>query len=75
MKKVTAFHLISLMEYKGLNLNEAADYFMNEKCKEEKQDVGFIAVDTTGNVVFKFNSERMHRGCKSSNGDMFVEIY
>jgi L-asparaginase / beta-aspartyl-peptidase len=75
MKKVTAFHLCSLMEYKGFDLEEAAEFFMKEKCHGDKQDVGFIAIDTNGSVVFKFNSERMHRGCKGSNGDMMVEIY
>jgi L-asparaginase / beta-aspartyl-peptidase len=75
MKKVTAFHIASLMEYKGLDLEEACEFFMQEKCRDEKQDVGFIAIDPRGHVVFKFNSERMHRACKSSNGDMMVEIY
>jgi L-asparaginase / beta-aspartyl-peptidase len=74
MKHVSAFHIAALMEYKGLSLEEASEFFMKEKFTD-KGDIGFIAINPQGHVVFQFNSERMHRGCRSSSGEMMVEIY
>lgn len=72
---VTAFHISALMEYKGLSLKEACRYLVHEKCKDVKGDVGLIAVDREGNVAAEFNSERMHRGWKSTNEALQVMIY
>ncbi|RYY83389.1 MAG: isoaspartyl peptidase/L-asparaginase [Chitinophagaceae bacterium] len=75
IRHVTCFHVAALMEYKGLSLQEACDFLIDEKCKDEKGGMGIISVDPKGQVVFKFNSERMHRGCRTSTGDHFVAIY
>ena len=75
IKNVIAFHLSSLIQYKGLPLKEACHYLIHEELKEEKGDMGLIAIDTKGNVAMEFNSERMHRAWRSSDGEQGVEIY
>lgn len=75
IKNVIAFHLSSIIQYKGLPLKEACHYLIHEELKEEKGDMGLIAIDTKGNVAMEFNSERMHRAWRSSDGEQGVEIY
>jgi beta-aspartyl-peptidase (threonine type) len=75
IRHLTSFHVAAIMEYKELSLQDACDYLIDVRCKEEKGDMGIISIDPQGEIVFKFNSERMHRGCKSSDGSMMVAIY
>ncbi|TCJ12058.1 isoaspartyl peptidase/L-asparaginase [Flaviaesturariibacter flavus] len=75
IRHVTSFHVAALMEYKEFSLQEACDYLIDERCKDEKGDMGILSIDTNGEVVFKFNSDRMHRGCKGSDGSIMVGIY
>ncbi|GAA4332720.1 isoaspartyl peptidase/L-asparaginase family protein [Flaviaesturariibacter amylovorans] len=75
IRHITSFHIAALMEYKELSLQEACDFLIDIKCKNEKGDMGILSIDPNAEVVFKFNSERMHRGCKSSDGRMMVAIY
>lgn len=75
IKHVTAFHIAALIEYKGMSLGEACRYFIHEKCKDVKGDMGLIAIDPKGNLVAEFNTERMHRAMRSSTQDLIVEIY
>jgi L-asparaginase / beta-aspartyl-peptidase len=72
---VTGFHISALMEYKGLSLREACRFLIHEKCKHINGDMGLIAVDTKGNLVAEFNTQRMHRALKSSTQELIVEIY
>ncbi|RYY98259.1 MAG: isoaspartyl peptidase/L-asparaginase [Chitinophagaceae bacterium] len=75
IRHLTSFHVAALMEYKEFSLQEACDFLIDVKCKDEKGDMGILSIDTNAEVVFKFNSQRMHRGCKSSDGSMMVAIY
>ncbi len=75
MRYVTAFHISALMEYKGLSLQEACSFLIREKCGHITADMGLIAADRYGNLVAEFNSERMHRAMKSSEGELIVKIY
>jgi beta-aspartyl-peptidase (threonine type) len=75
IQHVTAFHISALMEYNGMSLREACKYFLHEKCKNINGDMGLIAVDTKGNLVAEFNTQRMHRAMKSSTQDLTVKIY
>lgn len=68
IQHVTAFHISALIEYKGLPLKEACRYFIHEKLKDVEGDMGLIAMDTEGNFAMEFNSERMHRAWKTSDG-------
>jgi beta-aspartyl-peptidase (threonine type) len=75
IRNVTCFHVSALMQYKGLNVKEACNYLIKEELKDAQGDMGIIAVDPAGNFAFEFNSERMHRGWRSSDGEQGVEIY
>ncbi|MFL5808762.1 MAG: isoaspartyl peptidase/L-asparaginase family protein [Flavisolibacter sp.] len=75
IKHVTAFHIAALMEYKNMELHDACHFLIHEKCKNVKADMGLIAADPMGNIVAVFNTERMHRGLKSSDGMHVVEVY
>jgi beta-aspartyl-peptidase (threonine type) len=48
---------------------------MHEELKDAEGDIGIIALDAAGNIAMEFNSERMHRGYKTSNGEQFVANY
>jgi L-asparaginase / beta-aspartyl-peptidase len=71
---VSAFHIAALMEYKGMTVQEACRFLIHEKCKDVEGDMGIIAVDPQGNVALEFNSERMHRGCKTCDGKLHGAI-
>jgi len=75
IRHITSFHIAALMEYKELSLQEACDYLIDVRCKDEEGDMGILSIDPRGDVVFKFNAARMHRGCKASDGTMMVAIY
>jgi L-asparaginase / beta-aspartyl-peptidase len=60
-------HTIStLMEYKGLSLQEAADEVVFKILS--KGDGGLIAVSRSGQIAMPFNTSGMARGCADSTG-------
>ncbi|KAJ0986757.1 hypothetical protein J5N97_005113 [Dioscorea zingiberensis] len=63
----------ALMEYKGLGLQEAVDYVINERLDEGK--AGLIAVSNRGEVAYGFNTIGMFRGSATENGFMEVGIW
>jgi beta-aspartyl-peptidase (threonine type) len=75
ISNVIGFHVSSVIQYKGLPLREACDFLFNNELKDAKGDMGIIAVDVTGNFAIEFNSERMHRAWKTSDGEQGVGIY
>jgi beta-aspartyl-peptidase (threonine type) len=75
IKNVTCFHVSALMKYKGLSLKEACNELINVELKDEEGDMGIIAADAQGNFTFEFNSERMHRGWRTSDGEEGAAIY
>ena len=75
IQNVVGFHISALMEYKGMELQDACRYLLHEKLKDVKGDMGLIAIDGKGNVALEFNSDRMHRGYKTCDGKLHVAIY
>jgi beta-aspartyl-peptidase (threonine type) len=75
IQHVTAFHISALMEYKGMTLQKACEFLVHEKCKHVTADMGLIAVDTKGNLVAEFNTQRMHRAFRSNTQKLTVSIY
>ncbi|KAA8537793.1 hypothetical protein F0562_027627 [Nyssa sinensis] len=63
----------AVMEYKGLGLQEAVDYVIQERLDEGK--AGLIAVSRNGEVAYGFNCVGMFRGCATENGFMEVGIW
>lgn len=74
IRHVVAFHLSSLMQYKNNTLRKACQVLLQQELKEAKGDIGFIAVDNSGNICMEFNAERMHRGY-ISGGITFTAVY
>lgn len=63
----------AVMEYKGLGLQEAADFVINERLDEGI--AGLIAVSKNGEVICRFNSNGMFRVCTNEDGFMEVGIW
>ncbi|MFV0387115.1 MAG: isoaspartyl peptidase/L-asparaginase family protein [Pyrinomonadaceae bacterium] len=64
----------SLMEYKGMAVQQAADTVIHKKLQELGGDGGVIAIDHDGNIGISFNSEGMYRAY-IRDGKPIVEIY
>jgi beta-aspartyl-peptidase (threonine type) len=75
IQNVLGFHLSAVIQYRGLRLKDACYYLLNEELKDVKGDMGLIAIDQQGNIGMEFNSERMHRAWRSSDGETGVAIY
>jgi beta-aspartyl-peptidase (threonine type) len=63
------------MEYKGMKLQEAAEFLVNKKLRDAGGEGGLIAVDREGNIALTFNSEGMYRGWRKSGEAAQVAIY
>jgi len=62
IRSVVAYDISALMEYKGLGIQEAADYVIKKKLKQLGGEGGVVGLDTKGNVMMSFNSNGMFRG-------------
>jgi beta-aspartyl-peptidase (threonine type) len=74
MLGVTAFDVAARMKYKSLSLPEAAGEALEYLTKIGGEG-GFIAVDSSANVVLPFNSEGMYRGFIKADGEINIDIY
>ena len=75
MRKVVAYDLSAMIEYKGMSLKEAADYLINTKMVEFGGSGGLIALDAEGNIAMPFNTKGMYRAYKKSSGETVVKIF
>jgi beta-aspartyl-peptidase (threonine type) len=75
MRYLVAYDLSALIEYKGMSLDEAANYLIMEKLKSNGGDGGLIALDKNGNIAMPFNTNAMYRGFIKSDGSKEVAIY
>jgi len=62
IRYAVAYDMTALMKYKGLPLQKAADFIINEKLESVGGKGGLIAVDKQGNVTMTFNTQGMFRG-------------
>lgn len=65
IRAVVAHDMACLMAYKGLSLQEACAYVVQDKLKKMGGEGGLIAVDRYGNVELPFNSEGMYRAWRN----------
>lgn len=65
----------SLIEYRALTIQTAADTVIKQKLQKLGGDGGIIAIDKFGNIGISFNSEGMYRAYINSEGKAVVEIY
>ncbi|MEZ4885888.1 MAG: isoaspartyl peptidase/L-asparaginase [Chitinophagales bacterium] len=75
IRNVVAYDIAALMEYGGKTLQEAADYVVNQKLKEQDARGGVIALDAKGNYAMPFNTEGMYRGVIQEGKEVEVLIY
>jgi len=75
MKNIIAYDISALMEYKGMSLQSACEEVVLKRTDPSEGDVGVIGVDPDGNIAMVFNSDRMHRGWKTSSRQQGIEIY
>ncbi|MCB1025899.1 MAG: isoaspartyl peptidase/L-asparaginase [Acidobacteria bacterium] len=67
--------IAALMEYKGMEVQEATDEVIHNKLQNLGGDGGVIAIDKAGNIGISFNSEGMYRAYINEEGKPVVEIY
>ena len=75
IRKVVAYDVSAMMEYKGMNLADAANYIINEKMVKFGGSGGLIALDKEGNIAMPFNTKGMYRAYKKSTGETVVKIF
>jgi beta-aspartyl-peptidase (threonine type) len=75
IRAVAAHDVSSLMEYKGLSLQDAMQEVVHHKLINLKGEGGMIGVDANGNTAMVFNSAGMYRAMQKSNGEKVIGIY
>lgn len=75
IRTVTAYDVSCLMEYKGMNLQEAMHFVVHDKLLKLDAEGGMIGVDAKGNAAMVFNSAGMYRSFRSSDGKTEISIY
>ncbi len=65
----------SLMEYRAMPIQAAADLVIHTKLQSAGGDGGVIAMDKFGNMAISFNSEGMYRAYIDKDGKPVVAIY
>ncbi|MDD5571018.1 MAG: isoaspartyl peptidase/L-asparaginase [Bacteroidales bacterium] len=75
IRNVVAYDVSALMEYKKMNVSDAANEVVNVKLKSQGGEGGLIALDKNGNFAMPFNSNGMFRGYIKANKEMKVLIF
>jgi L-asparaginase / beta-aspartyl-peptidase len=75
IRNVVAYDISALMEYKGLNINEAAELVIHKKLKSQEALGGVVGLDKYGNIVMSFNTQGMFRGYRTKGNDPVVRLY
>ena len=74
IRNVVAHDISSLLEYKQLDIKQAAKISL-DKVKKLGGSGGVIALDKFGNYAMEFNTKGMYRGVKDSKGNFKVSIF
>ncbi|MGQ9805781.1 MAG: isoaspartyl peptidase/L-asparaginase family protein [Chlorobiales bacterium] len=75
IRAVVAHDIASLIRYKQLSLQDAAEEVIMRKLPKLGGTGGVIAIDRSGNIAMPFNTDGMYRGYKIQGGRTFVAIY
>lgn len=70
-----AHDIVSLMKYKNLPVNQAADEVIRRKLKAAGGEGGVICLDRNGRFWPSYNTEGMYRGCITKDGKITVMIF
>ena len=75
IRSVVSHDISALMEYKGLDIQEAADVVIHDKLKSLGGEGGVIGLDADANIMLSFNSNGMFRGFIKEKGKAEVLIF
>ncbi len=75
MRWLVAYDISALMEYKGMDVEEAAKEVVEKKLVEAGGDGGVICLDKYGRAAMVTNTSGMFRAYGNSNGDRVVAIF
>ena len=75
IRTVAAHETSSLLSYKGLSLHEACEHMLLERLMPLGGQFGMIAIDNDGDYKCVFNTERMYRAWRSSDGAIEIDLY
>lgn len=75
IRSVVAYDIAALMDYKGMDFTEAADYVVNDKLVKFGGDGGIIGMDKYGNIAMPFNTKGMFRGYRTDKDEIVVKMY
>ncbi len=75
LRAVAAYDVSCLMEYKGMNLQQAMELVTLDKLVKINGEGGMIGVDANANTAMIFNSEGMYRAMQNSKGEKQIAIY
>jgi beta-aspartyl-peptidase (threonine type) len=75
IRLTVARDIASMMEYRALPIQNAADVVIKQKLQKAGGDGGVISMDKFGNIGISFNSEGMYRAYIDKDGKPVVEIY
>ena len=67
--------ICSLIEYRALPIQNAADLVIKQKLQKLGGDGGVIGLDKFGNIAISFNSEGMYRAYIDGTGKPVIDIY
>ena len=65
----------ALVEYKGMKLQDAADYVIRKELTAMHGDGGVIAIAPDGEMAWSFNTPGMYRAKMAEGGKMEIGIY
>ena len=74
IRRVVAYDISALMEYKGLGVAEAVKTVI-QKVEDLGGNGGVIALDKNGNMSMAFNTAGMYRGTVRKDGKIEIFIY
>ncbi|HLQ47107.1 MAG TPA: isoaspartyl peptidase/L-asparaginase, partial [Planctomycetaceae bacterium] len=75
IRYAVAHDIVSLMKYKSLPVNQAADEVIRKKLKAAGGEGGVICLDHNGRFYPCYNTEGMYRGCITRDGQITVMIF
>ena len=75
MTILSAKEIASLMEYKRMSLEEAANHVILEELVEIGGSGGAVAMDKEGHIAMPYTSNGMYRGSVYENGNIVVQIF
>ncbi|MBL6662455.1 MAG: isoaspartyl peptidase/L-asparaginase [Flavobacteriaceae bacterium] len=75
IRSVVAHDISTLMEYKGLTIQEAAYEVIHNKVAKLGGDGGVVGIDRNGNPIMEMNTPGMYRAHMDAAGKLEVKIY